>query len=160
SGQWTDDDMKLEALTLATSQTTSLAKNAQSPTSSAGGALAWITLARLGQPGYTLNVLLAGTSNVKTVVNDSMFVQINRPRLSPDGKQIAFSASGALKADGSLASPGAVPSLSLVPSAQAHGLPWDPWVVNVDGTGLKRLAAVGSDEQALAWSSDGQRLAM
>ena len=43
--------------------------------------------------------------------------------------------------------------------AEAHGLPWDPWVINVDGTGLKRLASIGSDEMSIAWSPDGSEIA-
>ncbi|MDE3074104.1 MAG: hypothetical protein KGJ86_01630, partial [Chloroflexota bacterium] len=49
----------------------------------------------------------------------------------------------------------------LVPGrAQAHGLPWDPWILGTDGTGLKKLMSIGSDEMALSWSPDGQAVAL
>ena len=38
--------------------------------------------------------------------------------------------------------------------AEAHGIPWDPWVVQADGSGLRRLAETGADEPSIAWSPD------
>ncbi|HVA25324.1 MAG TPA: hypothetical protein VMW62_13155, partial [Chloroflexota bacterium] len=61
----------------------------------------------------------------------------------------------------SAANPLAVILNPLVPSvAQAHGLPWDPWIINADGSGLRKLVSMGSDEQALAWSPDGKEVAL
>jgi Tol biopolymer transport system component len=33
-------------------------------------------------------------------------------------------------------------------------IPWDPWVVNLDGSGLRRVAETGADEPSVAWSPD------
>jgi Tol biopolymer transport system component len=43
-------------------------------------------------------------------------------------------------------------------TAYAHGIPWDPWVVNVDGSGLRRVAETGADEPSVAWSPDQTQL--
>jgi Tol biopolymer transport system component len=83
------------------------------------------------------------------------------PELSVDGKTIVFAGSG--RTSSKVASAGKALADALNPllpgTAEAHGLPWDPWVIGVDGTGLKRLANIGSDEMSLAWSPDGQEIA-
>jgi hypothetical protein len=42
--------------------------------------------------------------------------------------------------------------------AYAHGIPWDPWIVNADGSGLHRVAETGADEPSVSWSPDAQQL--
>jgi hypothetical protein len=42
--------------------------------------------------------------------------------------------------------------------AYAHGIPWDPWIVNIDGSGLQRVAETGADEPSVAWSPDQAQL--
>jgi Tol biopolymer transport system component len=41
----------------------------------------------------------------------------------------------------------------------AHGLPWDLWVIQRDGSGLRRLTRLAEDDASLAWSPDGAWLA-
>ena len=43
-------------------------------------------------------------------------------------------------------------------TAYAHGIPWDPWVVNADGSGLRRVAETAADEPSVAWSPDQMQL--
>jgi hypothetical protein len=42
--------------------------------------------------------------------------------------------------------------------AYAHGIPWDPWVINPDGSNLHRVATVGGDEPSVSWSPDQTHL--
>ena len=51
-------------------------------------------------------------------------------------------------------------SVRLALPSLAHGLPLDPWVVNIDGSGLHRVAALGEDDPIAAWSPDGSMLAV
>jgi hypothetical protein len=46
------------------------------------------------------------------------------------------------------------------PAAAAHGLPWDVWLLNVDGSNLRRLTYMVEDDPSLAWSPDGRWLAI
>ena len=41
----------------------------------------------------------------------------------------------------------------------AHGLPWDLWLIQRDGSGLRRLTRLAEDDASLAWSPDGAWLA-
>ena len=36
----------------------------------------------------------------------------------------------------------------------AHGIPWDAWVMNADGSNLHRAAVTGADEPSVSWSPD------
>lgn len=46
-----------------------------------------------------------------------------------------------------------------VESASAHGLPWDLWLANLDGSKFTRLTEIGADSPSPAWSSDGKYIA-
>lgn len=51
-------------------------------------------------------------------------------------------------------------SRSILPIAAAHGLPWDLWTVNTDGTGLRRLTTLYEDLPMAVFSPDGKQLAV
>jgi hypothetical protein len=161
NGQWLSDSMTLEGLSLANGSRSVLMKNARNPTTAPNGALAWMAI-NAGTLGFQLNYTADG-STVKTLVSDKDCWQISQPRLSPDGQWIAFSCSGPKGAGSGGGGPFGlfgIANLSLIPSASAHGLPWDPFVIKTDGTGLRRLAGLGSDEQAVAWSPDSQTVSL
>ena len=69
------------------------------------------------------------------------------PRFSPAGDQIAFMAAAPF-----------IGASWFTPSAYAHGLPWDLWLVGVDGSNPHLLAALGGDDASLAWSPDGSQI--
>ena len=154
SGSWTSDTITLESLNVATGQRTVLLNNAENPTTAPNGTLAWVGF-NSGQLGFQLDVTTPN-SQPKTILSDKDFMQIWQPRLSPDGQWIVFSGSG--RTGSSSGATGLFGALSFVPAASAHGLPWDPYVIRVDGTGLRKLASLGTDEQAVTWSPDGQSI--
>lgn len=43
--------------------------------------------------------------------------------------------------------------------AEAHGPPWDFWIVDYTGKNLQRLTEIGEDEPYAAWSPDGKQFA-
>lgn len=102
---------------------------------------------------------------------DTAFQLLALPRLSPDGKRLAFAGSGPADkiaggcgATASISTHGeAVPALlsigqwlGVIPEvAWAHGLPWDLWAMNLDGSGVTKLATLQEDEPNVAWSPDG-----
>ena len=46
------------------------------------------------------------------------------------------------------------------PTAEAHGLPWDLWIVNSDGSGLRRLTSFYEDLPMAAFAPDGKQVAV
>jgi tricorn protease-like protein len=45
-------------------------------------------------------------------------------------------------------------------TAEAHGLPWDLWTINVDGSGLRRLTQFYEDLPMATFSPDGKQIAV
>jgi hypothetical protein len=46
------------------------------------------------------------------------------------------------------------------PTAEAHGAPWDIWVINTDGSGLRRLPNVREDTPMALVAPTGQQIVM
>jgi Tol biopolymer transport system component len=92
----------------------------------------------------------------RQVVDGTPFLSLRAPRFSPDGRQLVFAASGGPESG----APAGLPGWLEPPAALAHGQPWDLWVVDVDGSNLRRLAALREDEPQAAFSPDGRELAV
>jgi len=108
-------------------------------------------------------------SGAKFIVDTQAFSALYGARFSPDSQTILFTASGAPKKK--------LPGVTLlqpreenacaveflftcwVERASAHGLPWDLWLANLDGTKFTRLTEIGADSPSPAWSSDGKLIA-
>jgi Tol biopolymer transport system component len=45
------------------------------------------------------------------------------------------------------------------PVAYAHGVPWDLWLANADGSGRKRITNIQEDSPVPTWSPDGKWIA-
>jgi len=161
--KYTGDTLSIDRVNAATGRAQVVVKGAIFPTTSRSGGLAWVTY-NVDTSAFQLQVGSADGSNARTILTDKDFQAIYSPRLSPDGKVLVFAGSG--RTGSKVASVGMGTRLAaalnpLLPSsAEAHGLPWDPWVIGVDGTGFKKIMNLGSDEQALTWSPDGQDIAM
>jgi Tol biopolymer transport system component len=110
---------------------------------------------------YTRSLWIANIDGTEAVelLPDTRFFDLGIPRFSPDGEMLAFAASQTLTPVDSEASSlwswlfGAIP-------AYAHGLPWDIWTIPASGGELTQLTDWTSDGAALAWSPNGDRLAL
>jgi Tol biopolymer transport system component len=108
-------------------------------------------------------------SGAKLIVDTQAFSALYGARFSPDSHTILFTASGSPKKK----LPGVAqlqPRVQnacaveifftcWVESASAHGLPWDLWLANLDGSKFTRLTDIGADSPSPAWSSDGKLIA-
>ncbi len=120
-----------------------------------------------GTVSLQLTTLDAG--EVRVVVDDRSFKSFHAPRFSPDGTRIIFAASGG-PGDASQAttsrserSPnGLFEQLlaAITPAAQAHGQPYDLWMVNIDGTNLQRITRINEDQPTAIFVPDGNGLVM
>lgn len=133
---------------------------------------AQIAYLQLVEDGYTmaLDVAAPDGSGARTVLDNISFQGFYAPRFSPDGKRIVVAAIGGPETDEQgypITSSSQTPSLldqALAlfepPVAEAHGLPWDLWEVNVDGSGLRRLTKFYEDLPMTAFSPDGSQIAI
>jgi mono/diheme cytochrome c family protein/Tol biopolymer transport system component len=126
---------------------------------------------KLSPDGYTMSLHIAAPdgSGEHALIDDKQFQGFYAPRFSPDGKQIVVAAIGGPPTDdrgNPLAAPsGASPLDGLLglfapATAEAHGLPWDLWVVNSGGGGLRRLTQINEDLPMAAYSPDGKQIAV
>jgi Tol biopolymer transport system component len=111
----------------------------------------------------------------RTLVDTPRLGSIAFPRFSPDGAWIAFTATsdpslsdlpflpvpepGPLSGrESSPPTPRRLGPQAGVRIAEAHGIPWDVWVVRPDGSDLRRVTAFFDDDSSVAWSPDGRWL--
>jgi TolB protein len=81
--------------------------------------------------------------------------EVNGPTYAPNGQAIALSASSL--ASGANRKAGR--AFWEPPVAAAHGAPADIWLINPDGTNLRRLSHLNEDRLLPAWAPDGQAIA-
>ena len=127
-----------------------------------GRALAYL---RSTPRGDALWLADANGQNGRELVPTDRFLGLAYPRISPDGMQIAFAATVDLATPSGPSGP-SIPPLPRTPFAwhpapgAAHGLPWDVWLIGIDGSGLRRLTYLAEDDPSVAWSPDGRWLAI
>ena len=109
------------------------------------------------------------------LISDQVFQYLSLPRISPDGKRLAFGGSGqpTLQPSGCGGDPRSKPSAAELPPvldlaaalfaprvAEAHGLPADIYSLNLDGSEMTPIADIKDDDPTVAWSPDGSKLAI
>lgn len=147
---------RIEQVNADGSERTVLVEDARQPaTSPDGQSIGYVHRSEHG-PTLVIRNLLDGTERV--LIGAGQFGDIVSPRYSPQGDRIAFMApveqSAPLAANLFFDRAGFGAPIRL-----AHGVPWDLWIVNADGSAAAtRLAAVSADDGTLAWSPDGTRL--
>jgi len=100
--------------------------------------------------GGSSELLVRSASGERELLPPGQFSDLAYPRFSPRGDQVAFMAAAPFIGR---------PSLLFAPSvAYAQGLPWDLWLVALDGSPPHLLAALGGDDASDAWSPDGTQL--
>ena len=125
---------------------------------------------RYGYGAIGVYVADADGSRVRRIMDNA-----DSPAWSPDGRRIAYSSRGrtgiyVMNADGTgsrLVRRGAHSAVSWSPNGRmllfsavnARGSATQAWVVNVDGSGLRRVTKQCADVSYPAWSPDGRRIA-
>jgi Tol biopolymer transport system component len=116
---------------------------------------------------FSLHLAAPDGSEDRELLGPGAFSDLAVPRFSPDGKQLVFAGLGGPVTDEqgyprrSSRSPlDALLSLLPPPAAEAHGALWDIWVINVDGSGLRRLPGVREDAPMALFMPDGQQIVM
>src|SRR5215213_1806469 len=153
---------------VATGAAQPILKNAQDPAIAPNG----MQLVYVGPSAdgarRELRVAALDGSGTRSLIKGMSFDAVVAPRFSPDGKQILFGAAGGPATDGQ-----GHPTTASVPAsllqllgwfkpatAEAHGIPLDLWIVQRDGTGLRRLTAFNADDPRAAFSPDGTQIAI
>jgi len=154
-------------------QPETLVDNAYSPAASPDETtLVYIRSTRAGQT--MLKKSVGDSSDGCELISDQVFQYLSLPRISPDGKRLAFGGSGepSMQSSGCGGDPRAKPSAASPPPildlaaligpavAYAHGLPADIYALNLDGSNMTRIADIKDDDPTVAWSPDGSKLAV
>jgi copper transport protein len=98
----------------------------------------------------------------REIIGPSAFAKFFGLRFSPDGKQLLFAAVG--QPQGTTRTRleplrTLFGRIFMVPQAHANGDLWDLWIVDLDGSNLRPLTALGEDMPVAAWSPDGKSIA-
>jgi Tol biopolymer transport system component/mono/diheme cytochrome c family protein len=142
-------DLAILLVNIDTGAFQALLEDAMDPAISANGQqLAYLLLSR---DGYTQSIYVANSdgTNPRKVYDSPDFQGFYAPRFTPDGTRLIVAAIG-----GPLGPQGSAGSVAL------HGLPWDLWQINLDGTGLRRLTEIFEDLPLVSFSPDGSELLM
>ena len=164
----TDQLFQVVRVDLATSAQQIVLSDAFDPTLSRDGALMAYLHYDKTYAEFGLHVAAPDGSSDRELVGSGAFSDLAAPRFSADGKQLVFTARGGPVTDPqgypiktSSRSPiQALLELFEPPIAEAHGAPWDVWVINTDGTGLRRLPAAREDAPMAIFSPDGDQIVM
>jgi hypothetical protein len=118
-----------------------------------------LVFAKTTNTGASLLVWSQQDGSTQTIVPEGRFADVAYPQFAPRSDAIAFVApQSGVNGRSPPAWPLALDRLFGPSVAYAHGIPWDPWIVNADGSGLHRVAETGGDEPSVAWSPDETRL--
>jgi Tol biopolymer transport system component len=130
--------------------------------------LVYVRTTRAGQTMFKKTLREAGDGC--ELISDQVFQYLSLPRISPDGKRLAFGGSGEPNMQpggcgGDMRTKPAAAGLDLASLlapdvAYAHGLPADVYSLNMDGSGMTRIADIKDDDPTVAWSPDGTKLAI
>jgi Tol biopolymer transport system component len=146
-----EPDFRIERLDLDSGESRRYIEDAIDPAvSKDGGSIVYVFVDPVTQ-AETLTLATADLSRTSPLVgNDSNLALFSAQVFSPDGSRIAFAAVDLTQPleGGSL--PARVASLSA-----SHPFAQDVWVVNRDGSGLRRVAEVAENMPSIAWSADG-----
>jgi Tol biopolymer transport system component len=121
--------------------------------SPSGAQLAYVRSSAQGAALLTRSVVPASPSDERVLVPAGRFPDVAHPRYSPQGDQIAFVAATVTAAQGDPLAGLFGPAVAL-----AHGLPWNVWLVSLDGSAPRLLAELGADDPSVSWSPDGRQL--
>jgi WD40-like Beta Propeller Repeat len=134
-----------------------LLSDGRQPSASSDGTR--LVFARTTNQGASLLVWSPLDGSVQTIVPEGRFADVAYPHFAPHGDRIAFVApQSGLNGRPPTLPPFALNDIFRPGVVYAHGIPWDPWIVNADGSGLHRVAETAGDEPSIAWSPDETQL--
>jgi Tol biopolymer transport system component len=146
---------RIERLTLATSQRTVVVDNGYAPALTPDGK--GVIFLRDERGGTSLWRVGLNGEQPAVIAPAGKYPGLAVPRVSPDGQSLVVAILNSSVSEVS-------PSVGLLdwllgPIAYAHGLPWDIWVMDLQGANLRRLTQVNADDPSPAWSADGKYVA-
>jgi mono/diheme cytochrome c family protein len=152
---------------IATGTRQVILEDARDPTFSRNGAqMAYLHYSKT-YAALELQVAAPDGSGARQLTRAGAFSDLYAPRFSPDGAWLVFAAIGGPVTDdqgyprASSHSPlDQLLGLIEPPTAEAHGAPWDIWVINTDGSGLRRLPNVREDTPMALVAPTGQQIVM
>ena len=162
---WLFEIVRVDA---ATGERRTIIADARDPAITRDGArMAYLHFDRT-RAAFSLHVVAPDGTGDREVVAAGAFSTFYAPRFSPDGKRIIVAAIGGPVTDDQgypIRAQSQTPLDALLgflapKVAEAHGAPWDVWVVNVDGTGLRRLPHAREDTPMAIFSPDGRQIVM
>jgi hypothetical protein len=107
-----------------------------------------VAFLRLFSQGTALMEANLDGSGERTILPASRFQDISYPRYAPTGDRLTFFVTTTYARSGDL----------VFAPVLKHGTPWDLWLVQTDGGGLRKLATLGADDPTATWSPDGSEL--
>ena len=141
-------DYRIERMDVRSGQRTRVVANAVDPSVTRGAAQLLYVSVETATTRETLFISGVDGSNARDLLPPlPVLTLVGSAVMSPDGTQVAFAA-------GDLLGSVAVPPRSW--SAVVHPFFQDVWLINVDGSNLRRLAEVVERTLSLSWSSDGR----
>ncbi len=153
----------IERADVATGKTQVVLQDAATPTISPDGKR--IAYLKTDPQAFTQDLWVANLdgSDAKRLLGDPEFTSLVAPRFAPDSQRIVFVAVGGPDRP-PVQRPQAAAFDPLAwlrpPAAEAHGVPYNLWAVNVDGSNLTRLTNdLEIDSPVTAWSPDGKWIA-
>ena len=112
--------------------------------------------------GYeVLAVANAEGGDVRPLFTGGTYQVLAAPRFAPNSQRIVFSGVTEIPQPEGRIPFRLDPLAALRPrTAAAHGVPWDIWIINADGSGRERLTELEEDAPMATWSADGSHLAI
>jgi Tol biopolymer transport system component len=152
-------DYRLERMDLASGQRTRLNQNAVDPSVAPGARQMLYISVETATTRETVMLADIDGSNARDLLPlEPPLSLIGSAVMSPDGTQVAFAAgdlNGAFSNGGTFPRAAAFPLSPIRQPAMLHPFFQDVWLINADGTNLRRLAEVVERSLSLSWSPDG-----
>jgi Tol biopolymer transport system component len=160
--------LQLERYDMQTKQTDAVTKDGTQPDVSPDGKR--LAFVRINPETFQQDLMVvdADGKNLEAIVPGNAVSGIMAPRWSRDGRRILFAIPNTLSRIVPTIAPASAPAARLpgwleralgVQAAEAHGPPWDFWIVDANGENMARVTSIGEDEPSATWSPDGKYFA-
>lgn len=145
----------IERIDLRTGERRRILDDGAEPAAGSAGRMVFVRLDR-GQPVGLWTASTDGSSAEPLLKTGDRFWYLQAPRISPNGRELAWSSAG--RSDPSSAIPGTLAHTSAGGKLAHLDIPSELYVAPLDGTSLRSIA-VTRDDVVPAWSPDGARIA-